>query len=418
MPDEANLENKLRGLLRDPRWSVRPRPDAQARIRQAARRQRVRRASLTGAAAGTVIVACAAIIPATIGLLGRAPGPAGGKWPTASTVYAEFDAKLTGTVVPISAASNRPGKPIHVGGSMAVTPDGKTLYVSSGASTIPISTATNRPGKPIHVAGYLTIAPTGKIAYAAGVGGAVGSVGGKITPVNLATNRPGKPVRVCSIIGMIAFTPDGKTAYVSCPSTGPSTVIPINMASNRPGKPIHVGPDGREIAITPDGKTAYVLGVHTVTPINTATNTPGKPIRLGANPTALIAVNPDGKTAYVGTIGTVIPISTTTNTPGKPIRIGAGVPAEEMVFTADGKTAYVANEEGPTGRVVPISTATGTVGKPILIGVGAVIAITPDGKALYAAGQNKVVPISTATNRPGKPIRLPYGFPGGILATP
>jgi len=88
------------------------------------------------------------------------------------------------------------------------------------------------------------------------------------------------------------------------------------------------------------------------------------------------------------------------------------------VFTPDGKTAYVANGEGPTGRVVPISTATNTPGKPILIGVGTVIAITPDGKTVYAAAQNKVVPISTATNRPGPPIRLRYGLPGGIVTTP
>ena len=158
--------------------------------------------------------------------------------------------------------------------------------------------------------------------------------------------------------------------------------------------------------------------MHTVTPINTASNTPGKPIRLGSNPTALIAINPDGKTAYVGTTGTVIPINLATNTPGKPIRIGAGVPAEQMVFTPGGKSAYVANGEGPTGRVVPINTATGTPGKAILIGVGTTIAITPDGKTVYAAALNKVVPISTATNRPGKPIRLHYGIAGEIVATP
>ncbi len=88
------------------------------------------------------------------------------------------------------------------------------------------------------------------------------------------------------------------------------------------------------------------------------------------------------------------------------------------MFTPDGKTAYVANGEGPIGTVVPISTATNTPGKPIRIGLGLGIAITPDGKTLYAAAQNKVVPISTATNTPGKPIRLRYGLPSGIVVTP
>ena len=88
------------------------------------------------------------------------------------------------------------------------------------------------------------------------------------------------------------------------------------------------------------------------------------------------------------------------------------------MFTPGSKTACVANEEGPTGRVVPISMATSTPGRPILIGVGTVIAITPDGKTLYAAGPNKVVPISTATNRPGQPIRVPCKSPTGIVTGP
>jgi hypothetical protein len=47
------------------------------------------------------------------------------------------------------------------------------------------------------------------------------------------------------------------------------------------------------------------------------------------------------------------------------------------------------------------------------------MAITPDGKTLYAAAINKVVPISTATNTPGKPIRpVSPGIPREIVITP
>jgi DNA-binding beta-propeller fold protein YncE len=59
------------------------------------------------------------------------------------------------------------------------------------------------------------------------------------------------------------------------------------------------------------------------------------------------------------------------------------------------------------GAVVPISTATNTAGKPIRIGTDVTIAMTPDGKTLYAATVNKLVPISTATNTPGRPIHIP-----------
>ena len=79
----------------------------------------------------------------------------------------------------------------------------------------------------------------------------------------------------------------------------------------------------------------------------------------------------------------------------------------------------MANRRLGPGTVVPISTATNTPGKPIRIGLGlGGIAITADGKTLYAAAQNTVVPISTATNTPGKPIRLRYGLPSGIVITP
>ena len=79
-------------------------------------------------------------------VLGHVPGagPAAGHHPAASTAYVEFQAKLAGTIVPISTANNKPGKPIHAGGLVAITPDGKTLDVSAGAETIPGGTATGQ----------------------------------------------------------------------------------------------------------------------------------------------------------------------------------------------------------------------------------------------------------------------------------
>jgi YVTN family beta-propeller protein len=51
---------------------------------------------------------------------------------------------------------NRAGRPIRVGrfpDSLAITPDGRTLYVVNGDSgtVTPVNTATNRPGRPIRV---------------------------------------------------------------------------------------------------------------------------------------------------------------------------------------------------------------------------------------------------------------------------
>ena len=40
---------------------------------------------------------------------------------------------------------------VHPTISIAITPDGKTAYVAFASAVIPISTATNTPGKPIPV---------------------------------------------------------------------------------------------------------------------------------------------------------------------------------------------------------------------------------------------------------------------------
>ena len=101
-------------------------------------------------------------------------------------------------------------------------------------------------------------------------------------------------------------------------------VCPSTTATNTPGQPIHVGSAPGLIAITPDGKTAYVASAYAVTPISTATNRPGKPIYIRSDIT--IAITPDGKTVYAATSGKVIPISTATNTASKPIQVGPGAP--------------------------------------------------------------------------------------------
>ena len=127
--------------------------------------------------------------------------------PDGKTVYVTT---MSGTVVPISTATNMPGKPIRVGmtggapkfsfgpngGQIVITPDGKTAYVATTSGTVvPISTATNTPGKQIHFGGglftflgepCLVITPDGKTVYV--------TTGSGVTPINTATNTPGKPI--------------------------------------------------------------------------------------------------------------------------------------------------------------------------------------------------------------------------------
>jgi DNA-binding beta-propeller fold protein YncE len=242
---------------------------------------------------------------------------------------------------------------------MAITPDGKTLYVASGNTLIPISTATNTPGKPIVLRGQtnspftyqIIITPDGSTLYVYN-----DNKPDIITPVSTATNTSGQPIPIAADQAFAAaMTPDGKTLYVVAGNDG-KDVVPISTATNTPGQPINVASAADDIAVTPDGQTAYVasqcptlarrlrLGCTgppgEVTPISTATNTPGTPIKVSSGTLFRFmggfhscAITPDGKTLYIisGNGSTVTPITTATNTPGRPINVAGN--AQSIVIT-------------------------------------------------------------------------------------
>ncbi len=109
-------------------------------------------------------------------------------------------------MTPINTATNKPGKPITVGkypDYIAITPNGKTAYVSNeGPGTVtPISTATNKPGTAITgLGGPIAITPDGNTVYAA-------SSHDTVTLVRTATNKPGNAIEVGRYPITIAITP-------------------------------------------------------------------------------------------------------------------------------------------------------------------------------------------------------------------
>ena len=123
----ADLETRLRAAMESAVASEQPPGNLVELVRRRHRRY-MARAAVAGAASVAVV---AVLIPAGTRLLGHIPGPAGGRWAATSTVYAGFQDKftgtaITGTVIPINAATNRPGKPIRLRyglpGEIVVTP--------------------------------------------------------------------------------------------------------------------------------------------------------------------------------------------------------------------------------------------------------------------------------------------------------
>ena len=136
-----------------------------------------------------------------------------------------------------------------------------TVYVlNQGSGTVtPISTATNKAGKPIKVSHSpcsIAIAPDGREVYV------TNQMAGTVTPINTRTSQTGKPIKVGFMASVIRFTPDRRTAYVGAASnvvpvdtTWLGTVIPVSTRTNRAGKPIRLSKFTTmedTIRITPD----------------------------------------------------------------------------------------------------------------------------------------------------------------------
>src|SRR6266566_2143105 len=116
-------------------------------------------------------------------------------------------------VTPIDVATGKPGGLIPAassGAALAVTPDGRTVYVAARAGTV--------------------------------------------TPVDVATGQPGRPISVPEP-SALAVTPDGRTLYVA--DNNDQNVLPIDIATRIPGRPIPVGRYLMALAVTPDGRTLY-----------------------------------------------------------------------------------------------------------------------------------------------------------------
>ncbi|MGQ0431089.1 MAG: beta-propeller fold lactonase family protein [Microthrixaceae bacterium] len=215
--------------------------------------------------------------------------------------------------------------PTPAAGSTGTAPKWNVYVASSGGSDIrhyvlsldlgacTASIAASLPIQasiiPVGQAPYgIAITPDGKTAYVSNSGS------GTVTPIDLALGQPGVPIPVGQRPQGIAITPDGKTVYVA--NSGSGTVTPITVATNTPGAPISTGTNPTVIAITPNGGSAFVtnIGSGSVTQIDLARNLAVRTISVPGGQPSGITVTLDGTTAWVSnyTAGTVLPIDVDT----------------------------------------------------------------------------------------------------------
>lgn len=285
-----------------------------------------------------------------------------------TVVVVNYTGSDRSNVVLIHTATGKVFKTVRLTGfpfvPVVLSPDSKTAYIATrlGPDTvIPMQLRTGRLGRPVHVRRdpeAMAITPDGRTLYVAS------DTSGTVTPIRTATWTALRPIRAGQQPGAIAVTPDGKTAYVKSETTG--VVTPIRTATNTPLRPVRIGnpgsyPDPQAIAIPPRGKTAYVLGGGHVTPIAVATRRARTPIRIDPGAGSLV-MSPDGARLYAidYLFGIITPINTAT---GKALReIHLRTLVGDVEVTPDSKTVY-AGLKG--GTLIPFATATGKRGKAI-----------------------------------------------------
>jgi YVTN family beta-propeller protein len=261
--------------------------------------------------------------------------------------------------------------------AMAITHDGKTLYVvdSRRGGVTPIYTESHRAGPLIRVGGGpdAIAVPSDK-----GSTGFVASYrSGTVTPFNVSDGVAGTAIKGFHQPVAIAVAPDGRKAYVVNQGSGTVTVVTIpNGKNSKPkiGRSIPVGGLPISIAITPDGSTAYVARQgNVVMAINLANDNttqilvprPGSGCRTqpqyqsglcGFGRPVAIAIPRSGDAVYVTGAGRgwMTPIRVPTEKVLGPIHIwnaasqtpprpGSPAPPMPIAISPNGKFAYVTN---------------------------------------------------------------------------
>ncbi|MDQ1066930.1 beta-N-acetylglucosaminidase domain-containing protein [Streptomyces canus] len=209
-----------------------------------------------------------------------------------------------------------------------------------------------------------------------------------------------------------ATTPDAKvTVTLTGKTEGVHSVVVSGTGLLDRALPVRVT-DGTG---TPRALTADFSGA-SVSSIDLSSGTT-RNIAVGNNPGEVV-VSADGRTAYAANQGsdTVSVIDVASGAVTATVAVGK-VPAG-LALTPDGGTLWVANYTD--GTVQSIDTGTLRTGTPVPVGDGPEnMAITPDGRTLYVADihDNTVSPVDLTTGTAGAPI--PVGpSPFNVVAAP
>ncbi len=284
----------------------------------------------------------------------------------------------------IDAATNEVIKTIDLGSNqlqvqIAITTDGKTVWVPCNGSVQLIDVATNTLLSPISLGSQqgngVAMSPDGTYAYVISYDSGYDT--GYITQFNTATQAVVSTVSGAFEPFLIFITPDGKTAYIT---NGGNKVLPVDLTTNPPTlQPELTLSSVGFMAISPDNTYLYVsesdsnmiqqyniAGSNRLMPLPTQVipSTPEPYFR----PTGL-AITSDGKTMYVASansdymayaIGTLNISNPASPVMGTVITDASIINPVTIALTSDGNSLYVADFE-TNGMVNVINTSNALV---------------------------------------------------------
>ena len=316
--------------------------------------------------------------------------------------------------VDVTSPDLRPGASVPVASApqgIAISPDGRKLYVANQGSVSMISTVTNKVLVPSNsyprtapaVAQGIVASPDGKRVYVgAGTSGVVAMDAALIQPIS-TESITGFTVGGTTQIGpqALAVSPDGARLYVADNlADGVVRIVTLDNRQFVSSSAFGAGLVPVGVAASPDGARVYVAVVDpkrvdsdfiAVLDPRTGVASPSKiVIALGAAPTS-IAFAPDGRTAYVANRGanTVSVIDTATSAVTASIS-GLRAPTG-IAVSPDGATVWVANSGDDTVATIDAASRTTSAASIVVPGVTVSgptgIAISPDGSHAYVANR-------------------------------
>ena len=280
----------------------------------------------------------------------------------------------SGSVTLLSAVTNKvlvpntalPHSVAAVAGGIVARPDGKRVYVTTGASGVAaLDAALIQPIAAESITGFaagpatqpgaqaLALSPDGALLYVAD-----NLTGGVVRIVTLATRTfvSSAPFGPDLIPTAVVACPDGTRVYVSVVDPAHTVADFIAVLDAQSGgslaAPIVLGPGAAPsgIVFAPDGGRAYVAnrGTNAVSVIDVASSTAGAAL-TGFNAPTAVAVTPDGAKVLVVNSGdhtiTAVDIQTAGGSPPQIIATAAGTTSSlaGIAVSPDGSHAYVSD---------------------------------------------------------------------------